>query len=298
AHSIPTLPINPQNPIPLPIPTITNMNNNLTAQHARMPPHNDTTAPKWDKSHPRELPQYFNGLDYLVADCGITDDTQKKDYAACYFSYDTVETWLGLPKFGNNIIIGNNAPQPYTYQEWKAAVLRMYPGTDAMTLGRFSDYYQDFQHIARWLLANSKLYCNEEHHLLQQGIPTLLWSKIVCQLEITLPDHQPESPYDIDQVFEGAKWVLKGTDSSTTKTSNGTTSITSSPIANAPVLPSPTPKQETLKLVTTTAIVSALEHLEALLTNNNAQPHKQFTSSTCHFCGRGAVAQLAPLRPK
>ncbi|KAG5329313.1 hypothetical protein C0989_009912, partial [Termitomyces sp. Mn162] len=201
------------------------------------------------------------------------------------------ETWLGLPEFGDNAIIGNNAPRPYTYQEWKAAVLRLYPGADASacynlgdleqlvnqtfnsglaTLGRFSDYYRDFQRIARWLLANGKLYRNEEHRLFQQGIPMLLWSKIVCRLKITLPDHHPEDPYEVDQVFEGAKWVLKGTDTSTTKTSNGTSGIHTSP----PPTPSHAPKQETLELATTTAIVSALERLEALLTNGNTQPRQ------------------------
>ncbi|KNZ76011.1 hypothetical protein J132_00286, partial [Termitomyces sp. J132] len=213
----------------------------------------------------------------------------KKEYALQYVSYNTAETWLGLPEFGDNI--GNNTPRPYTYQEWKLAVLRLYPGADAstrynlgnlerlvnqtfnsglVTLGRFSDYYRDFQRITRWLLTNGKLYCNEERCLFQQGIPMLLWSKIVCRLKITLPNHHPEDPYDVDQVFEGAKWWFPS----------------SSPIANAPAALSPTPKQETLELTTTTAIVSALEHLEALLTNGNAQPHQQFTNSTCHFCGK------------
>ncbi|KNZ71645.1 hypothetical protein J132_07876 [Termitomyces sp. J132] len=227
-----------------------------------MPPCNNTTAPKWDESRPRELPQYFKELEYLFTDCSITDDTQKKEYASQYISYDTAETWLGLPEFGDNI--GNNTPRPYTYQEWKLAVLRLYPGTDASTcynlgdleqlvnqtfnsglatLGRFSDYYRDFQCIARWLLANSKLYCNEEHRLFQQGILTLLWSKIVCCLEITLPNHHPKDPYDVDQVFEGTKWVLKRTDTSMTKTSNGTSGIPLSlPIANAPAAPLPMPK--------------------------------------------------------
>ncbi|KAG5331648.1 hypothetical protein C0989_007741, partial [Termitomyces sp. Mn162] len=112
----------------------------------------------------------------------------------------------------------------------------------------------------------------------------LLWSKIICHLEITLPDHHPEDPYDVDQVFEGAKWVLKGMDTSMTKTSNGTSGIPS-PIANAPAAPLPMPKRETLELTTTTAIVSTLECLEALLTNGNAQPCQQFANSTCHFCG-------------
>ncbi|KNZ72258.1 hypothetical protein J132_04051 [Termitomyces sp. J132] len=114
----------------------------------------------------------------------------------------------------------------------------------------------------------------------------LLWSKIICHLKITLPNHHPEDPYEVDQVFEGTKWVSKGTDTSTTKTSNGTSSIhLSLPIANPATAPSLAPKQETLELVTTTAIVSALEHLEALLTNGNAQPRQQFANSTCHFCG-------------
>ncbi|KAG5716072.1 hypothetical protein E4T56_gene10785 [Termitomyces sp. T112] len=260
------------------------MNNDPVAQHARMLPGNDTTAPKWDESRPKELPQYFKELEYLFADCGTADNTQKKEYVARYISYDMAETWLGLPEFGDNAIIGNNVPRPYTYQEWKVAVLRLYPGTDASarynlgnlerlvnqtfnsglaTLGRFSNYYRDFQRIARWLLTNGKLYRNEERRLFQQGIPTSLWSKIVRRLEITLPDHHPEDPYEVDQVFKGA---------------NG---IHTSP----PPTPLHAPKQETLELATTTAIVSALEHLEALLTNSNAQPRQQFANSTCHFCG-------------
>ncbi|KAG5732819.1 hypothetical protein E4T56_gene2754 [Termitomyces sp. T112] len=107
------------------------MNNDPAAQHARMPPCNNTTAPKWDESHPRELLQYFKELEYLFTDCGIADNTQKKEYASQYISYNTAETWLGLPEFGDNI--SNNAPQPYTYQEWKLAVLRLYPSTDAST---------------------------------------------------------------------------------------------------------------------------------------------------------------------
>ncbi|KAG5719790.1 hypothetical protein E4T56_gene7271 [Termitomyces sp. T112] len=100
----------PTNPFPLLNPTIANMNNDPVTRHARMPLRNDTTVPKWDESHPRELLQYFKELEYLFADCGITDDMQKKEYAAQYVSYDTAETWLGLPEFGDNVIIGNNAP--------------------------------------------------------------------------------------------------------------------------------------------------------------------------------------------
>ena len=120
-----------------------------------MPPRNDSTAPKWDESCPCK---YFRELEYLLADCSVKDDNQKKEYTTRYLLYDTAETWLGLPKFNN-----------HTYAEWKAAVLCLYPGaeesacytlqdlerlvnqtfsTGITTLGHFLDYYRDFQRLA------------------------------------------------------------------------------------------------------------------------------------------------------
>ncbi|KAG5329314.1 hypothetical protein C0989_009913 [Termitomyces sp. Mn162] len=72
AQSIPSSSINP---FCLLNPTIAKMNNDPVARRARMLPCNDTTAPKWDESRPRELPQYFKELEYLFADCGIADNT-------------------------------------------------------------------------------------------------------------------------------------------------------------------------------------------------------------------------------
>ena len=69
--------------------------------------------------------------------------------------------------------------------------------------------------MAHWLLTNGKLNRNEEHHLFQQGIPTLLWAKLSCYLEITMPDHYPKDPYKVDNIFEAAKWIFKGTDTAT-----------------------------------------------------------------------------------
>ncbi|KAG5348671.1 hypothetical protein C0989_009043, partial [Termitomyces sp. Mn162] len=269
-----SIPSSPTNPLCLLNPTITNMNNDPAARRARMPPCNDTTVPKWDESHPRELPQYFKELEYLFADCGITDNTQKKEYASQYISYDTAETWLGLPEFGNNI--GNNTPRPYTYQEWKLAVLRLYSGTDARISNMSPDGYL--------LMVNSivmrNVACSNKVSLHRYGPKSFATSKSL------FPNHHPEDPYNVDQVFEGAEWILKGMDTSMTKTSNGTSGIPLSlPIANAPAAPLPMPKQETLELTTTTVIVSTLERLEALLTNGNTQPCQQFANSTCHFCG-------------
>ena len=64
---------------------------------------------------------YFRELEYLLADCSINNKNQKKEYTTYYLSYDTAETWLGLPKLNN-----------YTYAKWKAAVLCLYPGAEEL----------------------------------------------------------------------------------------------------------------------------------------------------------------------
>ncbi|KAG6863385.1 hypothetical protein C0993_011750 [Termitomyces sp. T159_Od127] len=150
--------------IQLPLPTLMEP----TAQC--MPPCNHFSAPKWDKSKPRELTQYFKELEYLFRDCSITDYTQMKEYTARYIIYDTAETWTGLPKFAATTTpIGNQAATAISYENWKEAVICLYPGAEesmrytvnelhqlvqdnfdlsAYTLGTFSTYYRKFQKIS------------------------------------------------------------------------------------------------------------------------------------------------------
>ncbi|KAG6896572.1 hypothetical protein C0993_008247, partial [Termitomyces sp. T159_Od127] len=132
-----------------------------TAQ--RMPPCNHFSVPKWDEAKPRELTQYFKELEYLFRDCGITDHTQMKEYMARYVTYNTAETWTGLPKFvAATIPIGDQVATAISYENWKEAVIRLYPGMEELmrytvnelhqlvqdnfdlstyTLGTFSTYY-------------------------------------------------------------------------------------------------------------------------------------------------------------
>ncbi|KAG6882015.1 hypothetical protein C0992_012949, partial [Termitomyces sp. T32_za158] len=205
--SVPPTPLTSTTP-PLPLPSSTStaasqrtnlLQHQLTMEQAatpHMPTRGHFSAPKWDETKPRELTQYFRELEYLLRDCNITDPTQMKEYASRYVSYDTAETWTGITEF-NTQIPGDQegaAPQAATYKEWKAAVIRLYPGAEESTrytvndlhqlaqdtfedgiytIGTLSTYYRDFQRIAWWLLQNGKLYRNGERRLLQQGILTL-----------------------------------------------------------------------------------------------------------------------------
>ncbi|KAG6875276.1 hypothetical protein C0993_010062, partial [Termitomyces sp. T159_Od127] len=104
----------------------------LTAQC--MLPHNHFSVAKWDKSKPRELTQYFKELKYFFRDCGITDHTQMKEYTARYITYNTAETWTGLPEFAATTTpIGNQATTAISYKNWKEAVICLYSGTEEST---------------------------------------------------------------------------------------------------------------------------------------------------------------------
>ncbi|KAG6875508.1 hypothetical protein C0992_003552 [Termitomyces sp. T32_za158] len=283
----------------------------------RMPTRGHFSAPKWDETKPRELTQYFRELEYLLRDCNITDPMQMKEYTSRYVLYDTAETWTGITEF-NMQIPGNQegaAPRAATYEEWKAAVICLYPGAEESTcytvndlhqlaqdifedgiytIGTLSTYYRDFQRIAQWLLQNGKLYHNKECRLFQQGIPTSLWTKIACRLEIAKPDHHLLEPYDVEDVLEAGKWALK--------VSNGTPGILPLPttlIASLLTLTAPSNyvKQEDLNKAISTALSSAMTRLELLMNNSitaNRQRNNQGSNNNgnnppnnnlCHFCG-------------
>jgi len=82
-----------------------------------MPARGHATAPKFISSQPRELPRYFNELNNLFQDANITDEGIKKAQACRYVDIDESELWQVLPEYTNN-----------SYDEWKKAVLTLYPG--------------------------------------------------------------------------------------------------------------------------------------------------------------------------
>ncbi|KAG6878972.1 hypothetical protein C0992_006227 [Termitomyces sp. T32_za158] len=179
---------------------------------------------KWDETKLRELGQYFKELEYLLRNCGVTDHTQMKEYAARYVFYDTADIWTGLAKFSAPVAaLGNQAPAGANYKIWRAAIICLYLGAKESTkymvsnlqkfvqdtfdngiytIGNLSTYYKNFTHIARWLVQNGKLYRNEEHRLFQQGFPMSIWVRIASHLEVVSTNHHLEEPYNIEAVFE------------------------------------------------------------------------------------------------
>ncbi|KAG6875083.1 hypothetical protein C0992_005282, partial [Termitomyces sp. T32_za158] len=279
-------------------------------------------APKWDETKPRELGQYFKELEYLLHDCGVTNHTQMKEYATRYVFYDTADIWTGLAKFSTPATaLSDQAPADANYETWKAAIIRLYPGTEESTkytvsnlqkfvqdtfnnsiytIGDLSMYYRNFTHIARWLVQNGKLYRNEECCLFQQGFPTLLWVRIASRLEVVFTDHHLEEPYDMEAVFEVGKWKLHGTNMAISSLNVGAAhgSCSTTPgiilVSGASIAPLPTSlpaanyvKKEEVDAAIAAAVLSAMTRIETMLSNTFAtQPCANLPGSNlCHFCG-------------
>ncbi|KAG6874954.1 hypothetical protein C0993_011408 [Termitomyces sp. T159_Od127] len=276
-----------------------------------MPPRNHFSAPKWDESKPRELTQYFKELEYLFRDWGITSHTQMKEYVARYVMYDTAGTWAGLSEFAATTIpVGDQAATAISYKNWKEAVICLYPGAEESTcytvnklhqlvqdnfdlsaymLGTFSTYYRVFQKISWWLLQHSKIHANEERHLFQKGIPTLLWAKIARRLEILKPTHHPKDPYDVKDVYEAGNWHLKGTDMSLgIPCAKGILPVTIQPqvTTNNTVITDSYIKKEDMEATISTAVASAMTCIETMINTQLSTPHTpNAANSLCHFCG-------------
>ncbi|KAG6848744.1 hypothetical protein C0991_012547 [Blastosporella zonata] len=142
-----------------------------------MPARGHGTAPSFNPSEPRELPRYFTELEFLFASSGVTDDAEKKALGICYVDYNTSEQWLSISEY--QPYDDSQPALPYSYDNWKRAVISLYPGADATTkysmadldrimgkaartdiktIGQFADYHRNHpgQTAANTLSGNTR----------------------------------------------------------------------------------------------------------------------------------------------
>ncbi|KAG6870307.1 hypothetical protein C0995_013908, partial [Termitomyces sp. Mi166 len=61
----------------------------------------------------------------------------KKDYAVQYLTYNTGETWMSVKEYKGKFTPAatHDEPEPaahtYTYEEWKAEIFKLYPGSES-----------------------------------------------------------------------------------------------------------------------------------------------------------------------
>jgi hypothetical protein len=190
-----------------------------------MPARGDRAAPRFDPQQPRELRRYFADLDFAFGRAGITDETEKKKHACRYVNVDTADLWESITEYSN---------AQKTYEDFVKATHGLYPGSEeerkwsvadmdklvgersrlgVLSLGDLGDYHRQFYTITTFLRSKQRLSAAEQSRAFVRGFQPELWSRISQRLQLKLPDHFPDDPYDLVEIHEAAQFVLHGTPS-------------------------------------------------------------------------------------
>ncbi|KAJ7455161.1 hypothetical protein FB451DRAFT_1049110 [Mycena latifolia] len=238
-----------------------------------MPARGDRNAPTFDSSKPRELPRYFSDLEFHFTRCNITDAAEMKSHATRFLSVRDQDAWEALTEF---ITDGT------TYADFKSAVLKLYPGTDAdrkysladldvligayartgiLSKGDFSEFYRDFTAISTFLIRKDRLSAAEQSRAFRRAMqPQSLWDRMHQRLQIKKPDVHPDDPYGLADLKEAADCALQST-------SVAPTTSESSALASHPPI-----KQESEVATFVTLLVDALAKSGVLSPQNSNQP--------------------------
>jgi hypothetical protein len=77
------------------------------------------------------------------------------------------------------------------------------------SLQDLSEFHLSFNAISAYLMANQLLSSCKQSQCYLHVFKESLQNKIMMCLHIKLSNHHPSLPYDIEEVYEAAKWVLQ-----------------------------------------------------------------------------------------
>ena len=258
-----------------------------------MPARGHPTAPKFSGNNPRELQRYFDELDYLFTSCGIATDDAKKRYAVRYIDYETEDGWKQLGEFRD---------AQRTFDEFKAAVYKLYPGADDdrkwtledldLLIGETSrigfrhkmdlgDYHRKFLIITGFLVSKNRMSDNEVKRSFVRGFPRHLWDRVKARLQIVDAAHHPDDPWDVQAVFDATSFVLHG---NLPPTYSSSTSSTSPPPPPPQPAPEPPIKKEELYALFEQFSQSIAKAIETKRPTSNDRPRRPcFYDGGNHF---------------
>ncbi|CDO74527.1 hypothetical protein BN946_scf184997.g2 [Trametes cinnabarina] len=196
-----------------------------------MPARGHATAPTFDPEQPRTLRRFFQDLETLFERSGVEADRQKKEWVVRYLLINVAELCESLPDY---------YADDKSYEDFRQAIIALYPGasderkysvadvenlvarrakSSIANISELSAYYREFFAMTSYLIRQGRLSPAEQSRLFVRGIAPPLWEQISRCLQLKLPDHYPDDPYTLEQVYDAAKFVLHGTLSSASSSS-------------------------------------------------------------------------------
>ena len=192
------------------------------AHPIHMPVRGERSAPTFDKTKPRELLRFFDELEYLFERAQLTDSSDRKKQLLRYVDVDTEQIWRTFPEF---------KLEDKTYTDLKEAILKYYPDASGDYVYSLRDmdlmigerqrlgiasandltaYHLQFIAITSWLIDKKQLGDLEQQRAYVRAFQSPLLSAINNRLQLKKPDHHPNIPYEVQDVYEAARFILQG----------------------------------------------------------------------------------------
>ena len=193
-----------------------------THRPALMPTRGDRTAPIFDQSKPQELLRFFDELEYLFDRTEMTIEADKKRQLLRYVDFEVERIWKTFPEYKD----ANK-----TYIQFKDAILKYYPDATGdfiyslrdmdiligerqrlgiATTNELNAYHMQFIAITSWLIEKVQLSGLEQQRAYIRAFQPQLLASINNRLQLKKPDHHPSIPYEVQDVYDAARFILQG----------------------------------------------------------------------------------------
>ena len=186
-----------------------------------MPARGERSAPIFDKSKPRELPRFFDELEYLMDQAALTLEAEKKKQVLRYVEFEVEQMWKMFCEY---------ADPTKTYQDFKNAILAHYPDAsgdyiyslrdmnlltserqrlEMTTTSELADYHLQFLAITSWLIDKQQLCDLEQKRTYLRGFQPAFQDAINNRLQLKFPDQHPNKPHQIQDVYEAMRFLIQ-----------------------------------------------------------------------------------------
>ena len=187
-----------------------------------MPARGERAAPSFDQNRPRELIRFFEDLEYLFVRATLEDEAEKKKHVLRYVDFDVEQIWKSFQEYTD---------PTKTYQDFKTAILAHYPDASGdyvyslndmdrligerqrigmSTTVELADYHLKFLSITSWLIEKQQLGSLEQQRNYLRAFQPRLLGSINNRLQMKFPDHHPNIPHTVKDVYEAARFILQG----------------------------------------------------------------------------------------
>ena len=191
------------------------------ASTSHMPARGERSAPTFDKTKPRELPRFFDELEYLFERTELTVDADQKRQVLRYVDFEVEQIWKTLREYTD--------PEK-TYDDFKNAILAHYPDASGdyvyslsdldlllgerqrlgmSTTTELADYHLKFLAITSWLVDKQLLGDLEQKRYYLRGFQQPFCDVINNRLQLKFPDHHPNKPHTMQDVYEAARFIIQ-----------------------------------------------------------------------------------------